>query len=54
MNRFVLEDVTLIKTEEITVPVRFKGGANKALALHEGILNKKGGGFKEGNIITYS
>jgi len=23
-------------------------------ALHEGTLNKKGGGFKEGNIITYS
>jgi len=33
MIRLLLEDVTLIKKEEITVHVRFKGGANKTLKI---------------------
>lgn len=33
MIRLLLEDVTLIKTEEITVHIRFKGGANKTLKI---------------------
>ncbi len=33
MIRLLLEDVTLIKTEEITMQVRFKGGANKTLKI---------------------
>ena len=33
MIRLLLEDVTLIKTDEITVHVRFKGGANKTLKI---------------------
>jgi len=33
MVRLMLEDVTLIKAEQITVHVRFKGGASKSLTL---------------------